>query len=407
MIGRGFNSRRLHIWVFMMRQKVNISILLLLSSAFLSAATVHFRFFDDVNTTRIVFEGSKKFEYQIQTLDDRIVIIVPERIELRPTDLNLSRSELINQVKLEYQGNRSLISTFFKDYYSVKRHFLLDEPFRIVFDLERAERTFTSPPVVRKEEDKRTVEAAPAVQTAKIEITPTATAKKKPIETICIDPGHGGGDLGAVGKSGALEKNLTLTVAKKLKRLLESRLGVRIIMTRDGDEEVSLNSRASIANNQQAQLFVSIHMNSSYRKTAFGSETYFVSLKATDQEAMELAQKENLSNENLGEEIQDDELKLILWNMAQTEYIKESSKLAEYIQFELNNLLETKNRGVKQAPFRVLMRSAMPSVLIEVAFLSNRSEEKKLTDDRFQDQVAQAVYNGVSRFISEFNLSLR
>jgi N-acetylmuramoyl-L-alanine amidase len=170
-------------------------------------------------------------------------------------------------------------------------------------------------------------------------------------------------------------------------------------MTRDIDSEVSLNTRASIANNQRAQMFVSIHANSSFRKSAYGSETFFVSLQATDPEALELAQKENQNQENPGETIQNDELKMILWNMAQTEHIRESSKLAEYIQNELNDLLGTRNRGVKQAPFRVLMRTAMPAVLVETAFISNPAEEKKLHDDEFLEKIAAAIDNGISKFI--------
>ncbi len=120
-----------------------------------------------------------------------------------------------------------------------------------------------------------------------------------------------------------------------------------------------------------------------------------------------MSQKENQSTSTSSEEsqdvVQDDELKMILWDMAQTEYIKESSKLAEFIQEELNVLLLTKNRGVKQAPFRVLMRAAMPAVLVEIAFLSNSEEEKKLQDDAFLNNVADAIYTGISRYIHYYN----
>ena len=191
-------------------------------------------------------------------------------------------------------------------------------------------------------------------------------------------------------------------LANKLKKLVNSKLGLRVIMTREKDVEVSLDSRVSLANNQKAQLFVSIHVNSSFRKTARGPETYFVSLKATDQEAFELAQKENQAFGDIGS-MENDDLKMILWNMAQTEYIKESSKLAEFIQSELNVLMHTRNRGVKQAPFRVLMRAAMPAVLIEVAFLSNSLEEKKLQDDSFLYKVSYAIYSGVSKFVYYYN----
>jgi len=211
-----------------------------------------------------------------------------------------------------------------------------------------------------------------------------------------------------------MEKDITLKIADKLKKIVESKLGLEVIMTREKDEEISLNSRVAKANNQKAQLFVSIHINSSFRKSANGSETFYVSLKATDQDALALSQKENESesgdeqteNQNLPTEI-NNELKMILWNMAQTEYIKESSVLADYIQAELNVLLDTANRGVKQAPFRVLMRAAMPAVLVEIAFVSNPAEEKKLSSDEFLNNVASAIYTGISKFITYYNSTIK
>ena len=138
-------------------------------------------------------------------------------------------------------------------------------------------------------------------------------------------------------------------------------------------------------------------------QSARGSETFYVSLKATDQEALLLSQRENKSYEELEKIAKDDELKMILWDMAQNEYIKESSVLAEYIQNELNVLLQTINRGVKQAPFRVLMRAAMPAVLVEVAFISNLSEERQLQEKAFLDKIANAIYSGISKFIYYHN----
>ncbi|MCP5051920.1 MAG: N-acetylmuramoyl-L-alanine amidase, partial [bacterium] len=199
------------------------------------------------------------------------------------------------------------------------------------------------------------------------------------------------------------EKNITLDIGKKVKRMIVSKLGLSVVMTRETDEEVSLNSRVSKANNRKAQLFVSIHANSSFRRSARGPETFFVSLKATDKESFRLSQKENSSFEEIGKLTQDDDLKMILWSMAQSEYIKESSKLADFIQYELNTLMSTRNRGVKQAPFRVLMRAAMPAVLVEIGFISNRREEQKLKDDAFKSKVAGAIYNGISKYIYYHN----
>ena len=118
-----------------------------------------------------------------------------------------------------------------------------------------------------------------------------------------------------------------------------------------------------------------------------------------DQEAYDLAQKENAAFDSINSTAENDDLKMILWNMAQTEFIRESSKLAEFIQGELNILLSTINRGVKQAPFRVLMRAAMPAVLVEIAFLSNATEEKRMKDNAFLGRVAQSIYLGISKYI--------
>ena len=221
------------------------------------------------------------------------------------------------------------------------------------------------------------------------------------VRTIVIDPGHGGLETGAKGKFGAEEKDITLAISLGLKSVIERNLAFRVVLTRDTNMDVSLENRASIANNNKADLFISIHTNSSYRKNAQGSETFFLSLNATDEEARRLAYLENSSAEfeSLIEKGNEDEIKMILWDMAQSAYIKQSSQLAELIQKELNLLLGTTNRGIKQAPFKVLTGVACPAVLAEVAFLSNPEEEKKLLDKTFQNNVAEAIYRGLLSYI--------
>jgi len=167
--------------------------------------------------------------------------------------------------------------------------------------------------------------------------------------------------------------------------------------------DVSLEKRAAIANNYKAFVFISIHANGSYRKTAQGSETFFLSLNATDEETRRLAYMENNSTDL--ESIQSDnvdDIKLILWDMAQSSYIRQSSRLAEKIQTKLNTLSGTLNRGVKQAPFKVLTGVACPAVLVETAFISNPREEKNLITDEFQNSIAQAVYLGLAEFLDEY-----
>lgn len=221
------------------------------------------------------------------------------------------------------------------------------------------------------------------------------------IKAIVIDPGHGGLESGAKGKFGALEKDITLGIALKLKGVIERNLALRVELTRDKDIDVSLENRAAIANNHKADLFISIHANSSYRRNARGSETFFLSLNATDEEARRLAYLENNSAElskPLAEDNQD-EIRMILWDLAQSAYLKQSQSLAEIIQDELNSLLGTTNRGIKQAPFKVLTGVACPAVLVEVAFISNPEEEKDLVRESFQSNVAEAIYRGLVRYL--------
>ncbi|MGA2363297.1 MAG: N-acetylmuramoyl-L-alanine amidase [Candidatus Aminicenantales bacterium] len=224
---------------------------------------------------------------------------------------------------------------------------------------------------------------------------------RKP-RTVVIDPGHGGIELGAKGKLGTVEKDITLAIALKLKAMIEKNMAFQVVLTRDKDMDVPLESRSAIANNQKADVFISIHTNSSRQKSAEGSETFFLSTGATpDEEIRRLAYLENNSSRIEGhvDKTSEDDVKMILWDMAQTAYIRQSSQLAEIIQAELNSLLGTRNRGIKQAPFKVLTGAACPAVLVEAAFISNPEEEKKLASDAFQASVAEAIYRGLTKYL--------
>jgi N-acetylmuramoyl-L-alanine amidase len=231
------------------------------------------------------------------------------------------------------------------------------------------------------------------------QVSPDRSLRKKKI--VIIDPGHGGLETGAKGKFGTEEKNVTLAISQKLKNIIERNLAFRVILTRDKDIDVSLDRRAAIANNNRSDVFISIHINGSYRKEARGAETFFLSKDATDEEARRLAYLENSSaefDEGIMRDNQD-EIQMILWDMAQAAYLKQSSQLAEYIQKELNLLQGTANRGIKQAPFKVLTGVACPAVLVEVAFLSNPDEERRLGTEEFQQSVARAIYSGLANYI--------
>lgn len=220
-------------------------------------------------------------------------------------------------------------------------------------------------------------------------------AKTPEVDVVAIDPGHGGSDTGALGSGGVAEKDLTLALGKKLGALLESR-GFRVVLTRSTDSAVPLKQRAALANFNQADLFLSIHMNASPVPGARGPEVYFMSHEATDLWSKDLAEKENAAGNGLAPG--GGGLDLVLWEMAQTAHLVESSFLAETIQNALNGLMGTDRRAVRQAPFAVLEGATMPAVLVEVAFLTNAEESRKLGDPAFQDRVAERLAGAVAAF---------
>jgi N-acetylmuramoyl-L-alanine amidase len=252
--------------------------------------------------------------------------------------------------------------------------YVLRNPFRLVFD----------------------------VHTVSVAMTPQAPPPRPPmpapgIQTIVIDPGHGGSETGAVSSGGTAEKELTLLLAQALKRRLEERLGVRVVLTRDEDASLPLATRTALANQFKADLFVSIHLNSSPGSSARGAETYFLSDQASDASAASSAQSENEASESGADEALYG-LQLILWDLAQSRHLQASQSFATLIQSELNTELQLRDRGVKQAPFRVLRGAAMPAVLVELGFLSNPEEEKKLLEPEYRSQLADALVRAVSRY---------
>ncbi len=252
--------------------------------------------------------------------------------------------------------------------------YVLDRPFRLVFDVHRAARA-----------------AFP-------EELPVRPPRELPgVKTIVIDPGHGGRETGAVGPTGLLEKDLSLMIARSVRQRLQERLGVRVVLTRDEDVELPLESRTALANQYKADLFLSIHLNSSPGFRAQGAETYFLSLEASDEVAAEVAAREN---QPAGRGIVEAEqgLQLMLWDLAQSHHLAESQRLATLIQGELNRTLGLRDRGVKQAPFVVLRGAAMPAVLVELGFLNDPEQEQRLADTAYRGELVEALVRAVTRF---------
>ena len=213
------------------------------------------------------------------------------------------------------------------------------------------------------------------------------------LSRVVIDAGHGGHDTGSIGPGGYTEKELVLDVAQRLKELVETELGAEVVMTRSDDTFVPLESRTAIANQEAADLFISIHANSSRIRAARGVETYFLNFTSS-RESVETASRENAASERSIHELQDLVKKIML-----RDKVDESRELAQYIQ---RSMLKRTNagtdRGVKQAPFIVLIGANMPSILAEICFISNPQEEKFVKSSENRQAIAQSLFEGVRSY---------
>jgi N-acetylmuramoyl-L-alanine amidase len=219
------------------------------------------------------------------------------------------------------------------------------------------------------------------------------------IGKIVIDPGHGGHDTGTIGPNGFYEKDLVLDVSKRLGKLLESRLGAQVVFTRRDDTFIPLETRTSIANQEQADLFVSVHANSSHDPDARGVETYYLNFTSSP-EALEVAARENAASDKSIHELQD-----LVKKIALREKIDESREFASDVQQSLHTGLASKSpgirdRGVKKAPFVVLIGANMPSILAEISFISNPGDEKRLRNAEYRQRIAESLYRGISRYVN-------
>ena len=233
----------------------------------------------------------------------------------------------------------------------------------------------------------------PTAQARKAEAPAPASGLRK----IVLDPGHGGKDPGAIGVGGAAEKDLVLGVAKKLARKLRAELGVKVVLTRSDDRYVPLEDRTALANGEDADLFISLHMNASPNVEARGVETYYLD-NTTDEAAIRLAARENrTSRRNISD------LQFILSDMMQNVKLEDSITLAHRLQGALVGgmsriMADVKDLGVKKALFHVLVGARMPSVLVEMFFITHRIEGAAMGQERYQDAMVDALYQGIEKY---------
>ena len=361
------------------------------------------------NYTRVVVESNTSVPFQVSQAADEIqVLIQAPYIESDFLSQEL-RDGVVDTLSLARLGEGYLLTVRLGDRFGDLKPFELENPHRLVLDMFRS-RVPTEPPsgipiLVGPPRPGEELPEPPPKPEPPDRVEPARDSGD--LRIITLDPGHGGAETGATGPTGLLEKDVALSISGRLSTLLENRLGIRVLSTRDGDSNLPLDERTAIANNNKSDIFISIHVNASPRTNARGSSVYFLSYEASDEESRRVANAENDPTGIPQLPPTDHDLQFILWDMAQAAYLNESAILAEILQEELvDNSGQGNNRGIKQAPFRVLMGATMPAVLVEVAFITNPEEERLLKTDEFQDQIAQAVYRGIVRYKERYERRL-
>jgi N-acetylmuramoyl-L-alanine amidase len=332
--------------------------------------------------TRIVIETSGPLSYRVEapgTKESRVRLLMLAGFP-RAQDIG---DGFIDEMRLERAGDDALLRVVFEGAGGELRVSTLADPPRLVLDFARP--------------------ADPAPRERRESVTP--------LRLVVLDAGHGGHDTGAVGPGGLQEKDLVLDVTRRVARLLEEKLDVKVLLSRDSDQFVTLRDRTTYANRERADLFVSIHANAHRETASAGVETYFLSSEATDGTARQVAALENsvvqLEKTAARPSGRLDAVKAILWDLAQSEFQQESSRLAEVVQDSITQSLRIPNRGVKQAGFYVLGGAAMPAILIEIGFVTNPKEERRLKDLKYRDEIARAIFAGLADYKKRYDLRAR
>ena len=354
------------------------------------------RFISTARYTRVLLYLSKEAKYEIRRLDgDMSKGLAPRTyVDILGARLLTSAKEpvavhdgLLRQVRIG-QYNNDVVRVVLDLDDNTRSHdiSLLPDLHRLVIHIPRQ----------RPDEAVNSVVDKPAVIATAKNKTPAGTAVSG-IRKIVLDPGHGGKDPGAIGAGGIAEKDLVLAIAKKLAVRLKKELAIDVVLTRKDDRYVPLEDRTAIANKEDADLFISLHMNASPNVEARGLETYYLD-NTTDEASIRLAARENsTSRKNLSD------LQFILSDMMQNGKLEDSITLAHRLQGALvtgmsQRMGDVKDLGVKKALFYVLVGARMPSVLVEMFFITNRIEGRAMTEESYQDAMVDALMEGISKY---------
>jgi N-acetylmuramoyl-L-alanine amidase len=335
--------------------------------------------------TRVVFDLSGDVEHRLFTLSDpnRVVIDLEDTRQSEAIEIGQSSTNLMRGIRAAGKDNGRLRVVLDLNGKVRPRSFALKPDgksgHRVVIDLHA---TNLSPTPIKTSQEQR------------------HKAKKQYV--IALDPGHGGRDPGAIGKAGTREKDVALSVAMKMQALVNRTPGYRAILTRSGDRFVSLRNRVKVAREAEADLFISLHADSFHSPAAKGASVYALSLSGASSEAARwIAHKENSSDliGGISLDDKDDLIASVLLDLSQTATIQDSLELGSDVLANIGKVSRLNNRQVQQAGFAVLKAPDMPSILIETAFLSNPTEEKKLRNPKHQQKLARAVFNGIQNHL--------
>jgi N-acetylmuramoyl-L-alanine amidase len=361
------------------------------------------RFLSSKAYTRVMLDLSQEAKYEIRQLKEDAAKGTPPRIyiDIAGARLALTSKEavpvedgLLKQIRIgQYSPD---VVRVVLDMHSLREYnaFILPDPYRLVVDVQGHKTPETS---AAKEAPAK---KSPAARKPRVkEKTPSPNASVTPgIRKIVLDPGHGGKDPGAIGIGGSTEKDIVLSIAKKLAVKLRKEMGVQVVLTRKDDRFVALENRTAVANAEDADLFISLHMNASPNGEAKGIETYYLD-NTTDEAALRLAARENgTSRKNVSD------LQFILSDMTQNMKLEDSITLAHRLQGTAvggmtKAIGEVKDLGVKKALFYVLVGARMPSVLVEMFFITNRNEARAMSQESGQDAMVEALMQGIQKFV--------
>ena len=225
------------------------------------------------------------------------------------------------------------------------------------------------------------------------DLPPSLGPPEPTIQTIALDPGHGGADAGVNGAAGTREKDLTLAVARRIKAAIEARLGIRVLLTRDDDRDLALEDRTAVANNNKADLFISLHANASLRPDVTGASIYYAAFESTAVSSAFAGVERVPTYSGAMRDIE-----LVAWDLAQTHHLDRSMAFAAILEERLRDRVALAARPIDRAPLAVLASANMPAVLIEMGFLTNADQEKQLAGGEWQNALVQAVTEAVIRF---------